>query len=100
MKQKRSATLEFKRIHPLILLAILGVLAYLLFSYCRLHVRIGEAESTKAGLEAQVRALRVNNASLKYEIENSKDPETIEKVAREKLNLVLPGEIVFYDMSD
>ena len=42
----------------------------------------------------------VSNAALEYEIDHCQDPETLEKVAREKLGLVLPGEIVFYDMGD
>ncbi len=35
--------------------------------------------------------------SLKNQQENQDDPEFIEKVAREKLNMVKPNEIVFID---
>ena len=92
--------MKLKRSGILTKIVILGILAYLLVAYARTQIRIGEAEDTKLSLQAQVRTLSVENAALEYEISHCQDPETIEKVAREKLGLVLPGEIVFYDMGD
>ena len=92
--------MKLKRSGILTKLVILGILAYLLVAYARMQIRIGEAEDTKVSLQSQVRTLSVENAALEYEIDHCDDPETIEKVAREKLGLVLPGEIVFYDMGD
>ena len=92
--------MKLKRSGILTKLVILGILAYLVVAYARMQIRIGEAEDTKVSLQAQVRTLSVENAALEYEISHSQDTETIEKVAREKLGLVLPGEIIFYDMGD
>ena len=92
--------MKLKRSGILTKLLIIGLLVYLLVAYARTQIRIGEAEETKLSLQSQVRTLSVENAALEYEIAHCEDPETIEKVAREKLGLVLPGEIVFYDMDD
>jgi cell division protein FtsB len=62
--------------------------------------RIEEAVAARAALEAKYQQMSVKNATLQYEIDHSTDPETIEEVARDKLGLVLPGEIIFYDMSN
>ena len=92
--------MKLKRSGILTKLVVLGLLAYILVAYARTQIRIGEAEEQKSTLQAEVRTMSVSNAALEYEIEHCQDPETIEKVAREKLGLVLPGEIVFYDMGD
>jgi len=36
------------------------------------------------------------NEALEHEIEHRYDPETIERIARSKYNLVMPGERVFH----
>jgi len=49
----------------------------------RLETEIVELEAERAGLEAQMQALE------------EEDPELMERLAREKLHLGKPGEIVF-----
>ena len=44
--------------------------------------------------EQQVSKLETENRRLENELEKSKNPEFIEKMAREKLSLVKPGEVV------
>ena len=92
--------MKLKRSGILTKLLVLGLLAYILVAYARMQIRIGEAEEEQRSLQAEVRTMSVSNAALEYEIDHCQDPETIEKVAREKLGLVLPGEIVFYDMGE
>ena len=92
--------MKLKRSGILTKLLVLGLLAYILVAYARMQIRIGEAEEAKLSLQSEVRTIAVGNAALEYEISHCQDPETIEKVAREKLGLVLPGEIIFYDMGD
>jgi len=36
------------------------------------------------------------NEALEYEIEHRYDPETIERIARNRYQFVMPGERVFY----
>lgn len=75
------------------------LIAYALVSMIRMNSRIVEARRTRDDLSAAVRELEAENAALAYEIEHSEDPVVLEKVAREKLGLVLPGEVIFYDLS-
>lgn len=90
--------MKLKRASVTTLIVILVLLTYTIISSFKIDARIDEALKTKVELEAQVQALEVENASLQYEISHSQDADTIEKVARDKLGLVLPGEIIFYDM--
>ena len=41
--------------------------------------------------------IRLRNVFLTNEADNQDSPEVIEKIAREKLNMVKPNEIVFVD---
>ena len=79
---------------------LLTLMGYAIISLSRMNARIADAERTRDALAAQVQALAVGNASLEYEIAHCTDLDMIEKVAREKLGLVLPGEIVYYDISE
>lgn len=78
----------------------LTLMGYAVISLSKMNDRIADAERTRDALAAEAQALAVNNASLEYEIEHCDDLDMIEKVAREKLGLILPGEIVYYDISE
>ena len=79
-------------------LLLVTLLVYALVSLSRMNTRIEEAEEFRDALAAQALTLAVGNASLEYEIEHSTEPDMIARVARDYLGLVLPGEIVFYDI--
>lgn len=81
-------------------LILVSLAVYAVVSLTRMNERITQAESTRDALAAQALALAVSNASLEYEIEHSDDLDMVEKVARDKLGLVLPGEIVYYDVGN
>ena len=82
-------------ITKLIVIILIGYAAVTLIG---LNSRIQSAEKAKIELEKKAADLAERNAKLEHYILNSKDPETIKSVAREKLGLVMPGEIVFYDV--
>ena len=81
-------------------LILVSLMVYAVVSLTRMNERITRAEETRNALAAQAQALAVGNASLEYEIEHSDDLDMVEKVARDKLGLVLPGEIVYYDVGN
>jgi len=81
-------------------LILVSLMVYAVVSLTKMNERISQAETTRDALAAQAQALAVNNASLEYEIEHSDDLDMVEKVARDKLGLVLPGEIVYYDVGN
>lgn len=73
--------------------------ALLLYSLGLLWVsysRIQDAEQTVASLSSSLRKLEAENAELTQEIASVRSGEGMEKLARERLGYVLPGERVFY----
>ena len=53
-----------------------------------------------AELDTQLAELQRQNTELEEKQAHSRDDATIESIARERLGLVMPGEIVFYFISD
>ncbi len=92
MKQRRSGIVIVMG------LLMLALIVYAATSLSRMNARIEAAQLAKEALADQALALAVSNAALEYEIEHSGDLEMVEKVARDKLGLVLPGEIIYYDI--
>ena len=60
-------------------------------------MRYSELQREKASLEAQKAALTEEIEELKYLVEHPIDRDYIIRMAREKLGLNLPGEIVYYN---
>ena len=92
MKQRRSGIVIVMG------LLMLALIVYAATSLSRMNARIEEAELAKDALADEALALAVSNAALEYEIEHSGDLDMVERVARDKLGLVLPGEIIYYDI--
>ncbi len=77
-------------------LIVMIIMIYTVVTLVGLNSKIAAAEAQKARLEQEVSNIEARNAELEHSIKNSNDPETIQKIAREKLGLVKPGEIIFY----
>jgi len=81
----------------LLLLVLLVALGWQLY---HLHSRIQDAEAEKASLAAEVQKQQQANDALSDEIKNGSSQEQLQKVARDELGLVSPGEKIFYDVSN
>lgn len=81
-------------------LVVLALLIATATSLLELNSRLQEAQAEKDELSRQVAAQTQTNADLADAIEHSDDPERIADIARDKLGLVEPGEIIFYSMAD
>lgn len=81
-------------------LLILALLIAVAISLLELNSGVKQALADKAALEKQVVAQTQTNAGLADAIEHSEDPERKADVARDKLGLVEPGEIIFYSAGD
>ena len=92
MKLKRSSI--FTKI------VILALIVYAAISLTTTKSRIATAEADRVLLQAKVDAALQENAELEYDIEHAGDPDTIAEIARSKLGLVMPGEKIFYDVSN
>ena len=81
----------------LLLLALLPLIgAHLL----ELEQEISRAEAEKQTLSAQLEQQQRENDSLSSALEKADDPEYLQELAREQLDMVSPGEKVFYDVSN
>lgn len=82
---------------PKLLLALLLLIgAHLL----NLRQEISRAEAEKQTLSAQLEQQQRENDSLSSALEKADDPEYLQELAREQLDMVSPGEKVFYDVSN
>ena len=81
----------------LLLLALLLLIgAHLL----NLRQEISRAEAENQTLSAQLEQQQRENDSLSSALEKADDPEYLQELAREQLDMVSPGEKVFYDVSN
>ncbi|MBQ7171009.1 MAG: septum formation initiator family protein [Clostridia bacterium] len=71
--------------------------AVAVFSIFRMQLRKNELLAEKERLEEQYRKNELTIAALKKDLEAEMDDEQIKKIAREKLNLCMPDEIIFYN---
>ena len=77
-------------------LVVLTLVVYATVTLYGLH---GQLESTRAAqleLQQSVEELALENAVLEHEIGNRNDPEMIERIARGRFGLIMPGERTFY----
>lgn len=92
--------MRFAKAGLLTKLLILVMLVVVAVSLLELNSRVEQAQAAKDELMQQVAAQTQINADLKDAIEHSDNLDRIADVAREKLGLVSPGEIVFYSLGD
>jgi len=79
---------------------VFALIIYAGISLITLRARIEEGQSELGEIRRRVAAMEVANAEREYEIEHYSNPDVIANIARTRLGLVLPGEIVFYDGGD
>lgn len=92
--------MRYRRAGWVTALVIAGLLAYGCITLMNMKTTIAEAAKTEAQLQAEIEAIQEENASLQYAIENQDDPATIEDIARDRLDLVMPDERIFYDAGE
>ena len=77
-------------------IVIAALLAYGLIRFCIVKRMMEEAEEAHRTLCSEVQALREESAALERELNAGPDDREIEKLARERLGLVMPDETIFY----
>lgn len=81
-------------------IVILIMIVYLSITLLNLRGDIQTAQATLDVVQSQAVAQTAENAALEEDIKNGDDPETILEIAKEKLGLVEPGEVIFYDTTN
>ncbi|MGE5591669.1 MAG: cell division protein FtsL [Bacillota bacterium] len=75
------------------ILAMAGIVSYTAVSFWSLDQRLSDMRRDAAELQQQLEARQQHNRELQAEINNLQTNEYVEKVAREQLGLIRPGEI-------
>ncbi|MBR1781742.1 MAG: septum formation initiator family protein [Oscillospiraceae bacterium] len=98
--RRRCATKKTKRAGLLTKIVILSLLIVVSISLLNLRTRLASAEAARDALQNQVNEQIQYNATLKDDIDNSRDPNVVLQVAKEKLGLVGQDEVIFFDTTD
>lgn len=77
-------------------IVVLALLCYSLLSFASVQSDLFRTRQLAAGLEEELGCLREENRSLQLQLSQGYDDEQIRLLARQRLGLVMPGEIVFY----
>ena len=87
----------FKKAMIYLLIFVIIIFAFKLFTNMR---KVNQMENRLNDLQQQVEKQIEENEELKEEIKRAKSPEYVEKVAREELGLVKPGEMLFIPVEE
>lgn len=90
--------MKLKRAGMLTKVIIVVLLIYFTTSLLDLEGKIQDTEQEIGALQEQVEQQKIQNQQLQLAIENSDDPETLERVAREK-GYVKQGETLYVDIA-
>lgn len=98
MKYKRcDITMERKNTGVFVKLAIFALAVFAVISIVYLQLTINEERTKRDSLKAEVSALEEERDALQNQVDAPMDEEYIIDIAKEKLNLRLPEEIIFYN---
>ncbi|HHU93365.1 MAG TPA: septum formation initiator family protein [Halanaerobiaceae bacterium] len=90
-------TLIRSRFFKILLIIIVGLLAY---RYYQNYAMIRKLEATITELENSLIMARGEKTRLEEELNNINNPEYIERIAREELGLVKPGELLLIPVEE
>jgi cell division protein FtsB len=88
----RQARRSFVTVRRVVIIAVVAALAV----FATLSVRdIRDLKKEAAGAKAELALKQEQKENLEAELANIKDPEYIEKQARDRLRMVKPGEMIY-----
>ena len=91
---------EMKRSKLITKIIVFALVIYAGISLITLRGRIENAKQELSDVRRQVAEVELANAELEYEIEHHNDPDVIASIARTRLGLVMPGEVIFFESSN
>ena len=77
-------------------IVVLALLCYSLVSFASVRSDLFRTRQLAAELERELEILSEEKQSLQVQLEQGRDDEQMRLLARQRLGLVMPGEIVFY----
>ena len=86
-----------RKMHIIAGIVAIALILYASVTLISIKAHTQRAQEQKAALEQKIDEVTEENKHLQYQLEHSEGDDTIKDIAREKLGLVEPGEIIFYD---
>lgn len=99
MKTKKTKKKKFNIYILFFKLFVFFILCSSVYSVINQGIVIREYKKEIKSLNEQIKQEDENIKKVKAEIENYKTDEYIEKIARENLKMVKPGEIIYIDIN-
>lgn len=85
-----------KKQQAIVILTIIGLLTLgVVIAFARGFVRNLRLKQEVTKIQREIQAMELRNAELEKEIMRMQSPEHVERVAREELGLVKPGETLY-----
>ncbi|KXZ40593.1 cell division protein FtsL [Alkalithermobacter thermoalcaliphilus JW-YL-7 = DSM 7308] len=78
---------------------ILFLIGNVIYGFIYQGILIKRYKSEISNLKEQIQMTKEENEKMQNEIQNYKEDEFIEKIARERLKMVKPGEIIYIDVN-
>ena len=85
--------------HVIIVLLLLAVAGTFAVRLVQLQIGIREQEQTLSDLQAAYVQQQQDNDALRKKLDNADEAQYIERIARDSLGLIKPGEKVYVDAS-
>ena len=98
--KREECAMKLKKAGLLTKGVILALLIYMSITLLNLQTRIQETQAVRDSYQQQVDDQTQINTALAGDVANSDDPEHVLRIARSKLGLVAPGEIIFEDITN
>lgn len=98
MKKNKDRTKK-RKTSFLLALGAFALAGYFAITLIQLQIQISEKKETLAQVQAQYNEKLAENEELEKVIDGGNEDEYIERIARDSLGYVKPGEKVYYDIS-
>ena len=92
--------MKLRAMQPMIRLLVLILIAYAFTTLLSVGRQLREAREALAEEQLAAEQLREEIQALQYDIDHAEEEENIERFAREKLGLVMPGEAAVHYVGD
>lgn len=87
-------------LNPFIIALVAVIIITALFNFWQNIQRMERLESEIKNIKEEIETAEAENEELREQLENTNDPEYIEEVAREKLGLIKPGEMLLVPVEE
>ncbi len=98
-KNKKSRQRKPQKFSFILSISLLLIVGYFVISLINVHAQIKERKKEAQELDAKYEEQLAENKELSRIIEGGDKQEYIERIAREKLGYVMPGERVYYNIT-